>query len=94
MIDWTYPFIPITKQADYFRNKLISRKKNRENISAKPIISFGVPQGSILGPILFTVFVKDLSTVAQSYLLVHYADDSQYLHSDLLNNLVKRPKRR
>ena len=41
----------------------------------------GVPQGSILGPILFVVFVNDLPATVTSSLVLMFADDSKYTHS-------------
>ena len=44
-------------------------------------LSHGVPQGSIVGPILFLVFVNDLSCFLPHGRLVSYADDTQILDS-------------
>ena len=46
----------------------------------------GVPQGSILGPVLFTMFVNDLPSVVKHSSVFIYADDVQMLHSTELSD--------
>ncbi len=58
-------------------------------------ITHGVPQGSILGPTLFPIFVNDISDHIRDCILVQYADDTQFIHSDNINNinqLINRAK--
>jgi retron-type reverse transcriptase len=44
-------------------------------------ITKGVPQGSILGPIIFNIFMNDLSYVIEQSTLFSYADDTQIFKS-------------
>lgn len=49
------------------------------------IIHKGVPQGSILGPILFTIYVNDIINCSRTLHFTIYADDTNLLLAD--NNL-------
>ena len=63
----------------WIRNFLTNRRQRvvlRGNCSdLSPVIS-GVPQGTILGPILFIIYVNDISTNITSTVKI-YADDTK-----------------
>ena len=62
--------------------------------SALTPCTVGVPQGSVLGPLLFSVYTSPLSTIAQSHVFLQqqYADDTQlYVALSPLNKAMKSP---
>lgn len=56
-------------------------------VSDKMTISCGVPQGSILGPLLFLIYINDMNSALKYSIVHHFADDTNLLYSD------KSPKR-
>ena len=59
----------------YLKNRTQRTKINSEYSSWEEIM-FGVPQGSILGPLLFNMFLCDLFLIMENIDIASYADDN------------------
>ena len=71
---------------DYLSNRFQSVRL-RNVVSSPKSVEFGVPQGSILGPILFNIYVNDLQNFLSQYFIVQYADDTQIIIDGCIDNL-------
>ena len=65
---------------------------NGKNSKTK-CITTGVPQGSVLGPLFFLIYINDIQYTCNSENIRLFADDTSYfLHDKKLNNLMNKAK--
>ena len=74
---------------DWFSSYLSERKQYvliNGHSSEKLAISCGVPQGSVLGPLLFLIYISDLPNVSRYLSFFLFADDTNiyFKHCDLI----------
>ena len=73
------------KSVDWFRSYLSHRNQVvhvNDAVSDPSLVTCGVPQGSILGPLLFLCYINDMElSISPESKLVLYADDSAILYS-------------
>ena len=79
---------------NWFKSYLTSRSfhvKCDKDFSPEHISSCGVPQGSVLGPLLFGMYTTPFDTLISSLSLNHhlYADDTQLFSHSVLVTLTQ-----
>ena len=81
------------KSLNWFKHYLTTRTqkvKYNQDVSSSLAIAYGVLQGSILGPILFVIYINDLPQILLKSSIGMCADDKVIYSSDSSAQIIKQ----
>ena len=84
----------------YLKNLKQYLNLNNKITNSSPLVTIGVPQGSILGPLLFLIYLNDLNNASDILDTIMFADDTNLFYSHKIihhlftkvNKELKKPK--
>ena len=64
---------------NYLKNRTQFVEINKKSSAILPI-DYGIPQGSVLGPLLFLIYINDLNDAVAFSKIHHFADDTNVIY--------------
>ena len=78
---------------DRFRSYLKDRKQvtyiNKTNSDVSKMCNFGVPQGSVLGPLMFLLYINDINHSLNEVIIKLFADDTIFFSGEDFDSLME-----